>query len=196
MKIYISGRISGLPFDEVIAKFAEAEKRLSEMGHIPLSPLKNGMPDVANYATHMIIDIMLLLEADAIYMLNDWVDSQGAITELTVARATGKQIFYENDQKHDVIMLAICEITGVKRADIIGTIRKLKYVHARMLVAQLMSESGVTIEDIKITLNKQYSTILHYLEVYKTEVKTNKRFKELDKAVRKRISQDNNIKIY
>lgn len=46
-KIYISGRISGLPIEEVAAKFDETETKLKAQGYEVINPLKNGIPATA-----------------------------------------------------------------------------------------------------------------------------------------------------
>ena len=46
-KIYISGRISGLPIEEVAAKFDETETKLKAQGYEVINPPKNtfsGLP--------------------------------------------------------------------------------------------------------------------------------------------------------
>lgn len=193
-KVYISGKISGKPIEETKRKFAEAEERLRAEGYEVLSPLKNGLPLESDYSSHMIIDLLMLFQADAIYMLHDWSDSRGAITELAAARATGKLIMYECDPKYDVIMKTITDITGVSKQQVLSKARCVEYVHARIMLSQLMSENGANISEIRKYLCKQYSSILHYLEVYKTEIKTNRRFRELDEAVRHQLKNEINFK--
>ena len=72
MKIYISGKISGLPISEVVTKFREAERKIRKFGQTPINPLNNGLPIETEWADQMGKDIALLLRADAIYMLPDW----------------------------------------------------------------------------------------------------------------------------
>lgn len=93
MKIYISGKISGLPISEVIAKFREAELKIRKFGQMPVSPLNNGLPIEAEWADQMGKDIALLLKSDAIYMLPDWQHSEGATIEYVIARHRGMRIF-------------------------------------------------------------------------------------------------------
>lgn len=52
-KIYISGPISGLPFDKVEEAFNGAEFRLLEQGYQPVNPLDNGLPRDASWKEHM-----------------------------------------------------------------------------------------------------------------------------------------------
>jgi len=190
MKIYISGRISGLKREDVHNKFTQAETKLKAQGHEVLNPLKNGMPEVTDYATHMIVDIIMLFQADAIYMLHDWIESQGAITELNAARATGKQIIYETEPKYEIILKAIADVTGVGKEEILGSVRRVEFVYARMLVAILMREHGASIGDIRKFLNKQYTSVLHYMNIYRAELETNQRFRQIDIAVRQRLEHE------
>ena len=75
MKIYISGKITGLPIGEVVAKFRDAERKIRKFGQTPINPLENGLPIEAEWADQMGKDIAQLLRADAIYMLPDWQHS-------------------------------------------------------------------------------------------------------------------------
>ena len=118
MKIYISGKIG----EEVISydtrqKFAKAETMLKAKGFEVFNPtcdewqrhvrmmyekdrnakepwLEGKFPDLYGYT--LLRDLMVLSTKDAIYMLADWTKSDGANVELDFARATGKQIFWEN----------------------------------------------------------------------------------------------------
>lgn len=93
MKIYISGKISGLPVDEVVAKFQTAAWKIRKFGQTPINPLDNGLPIEAEWADQMGKDIALLLRADAIYMLSDWRQSEGATIEYQIARQRRMRIF-------------------------------------------------------------------------------------------------------
>ena len=96
-RIYISGRISGLPYEEARAKFDAAEIYL----------LTHGWVDIANpmrckifkrkdeWAWQMGACLMMLLRCEAIYMLRDWNDSRGARIEHAVARELGIEIIYQ-----------------------------------------------------------------------------------------------------
>lgn len=66
-KIYISGRISGLPIEEVAAKFDETETKLKAQGYEVINPLKNGIPATASWEAHVAMDVLLLMGCDAIY---------------------------------------------------------------------------------------------------------------------------------
>lgn len=84
-KIYISGKITGLPVQEAIAKFRSAAEKIRRFGFEPVSPFDNGLPLEADWAEHMGKDISLLLRCDAIYLLDDYEKSEGARIELCIA---------------------------------------------------------------------------------------------------------------
>lgn len=97
MKIYISGKISGLPKDEVTAKFTAAERTIRVKGHIPVNPLNNGLPWDTPYTDHLKADIKQLMDCDAVYLLNDAYISAGAKTEKELAMTLGMGIIYEEN---------------------------------------------------------------------------------------------------
>ena len=94
MKVYISGRISGLDLATVAKRFYSAQSFIESLGHEALNPLDNKVKDGATWSEHMVADIEMLLQADAIYMLPDWRDSTGARIEHNIAMETQKSIHY------------------------------------------------------------------------------------------------------
>lgn len=89
MKIYISGKISGLPICEVQSKFHEAHSRLQAVGFFPVSPLENGCESDEWY-DQMMACFPLIRECEAIYLLKDWRESPGALIEHAFAKRMGK----------------------------------------------------------------------------------------------------------
>ena len=92
-KIYISGKITGLPIEEVMPKFGAAEVKIRRFGFEPVSPLCNGLPLEAEWADQMGEDVKLLLKSDAIYLMADWQQSEGATLEYLIARQRRMRIF-------------------------------------------------------------------------------------------------------
>ena len=78
MRIYISGKISGLPLNMVQERFDDAESLLSELGFDVVNPMKNGLDPNEKWIKHLCKDIELLDSCDAIYMMDNWVESRGA----------------------------------------------------------------------------------------------------------------------
>lgn len=95
MKVYISGKISDLPTDQVASKFEQAEQQVKACGHKPINPLSSGVHPLESWNTHIVADIAMLLECDAIYLLKDWSDSKGARIEANIAKECGLEIMYQ-----------------------------------------------------------------------------------------------------
>lgn len=91
---YISGKISGLPMEEVKTKFAEAEKSVIAIGYIPINPTKNGV-ESDNWGDHMVEDVKSLNKCEAVYFLSDWEESAGAAVEHIFAVNTAKKMIYQ-----------------------------------------------------------------------------------------------------
>jgi hypothetical protein len=82
------------PCDE---RWQNTLKREYENDQYVKSPwLTDKFPDFYAYA--LLRDLMVLSTKDAIYVLADWTESDGANVELDFARATGKQLFWENKE--------------------------------------------------------------------------------------------------
>lgn len=101
MKIYISGKITGLSLEDAFDFFELAEAHLLNKGHDPINPIKaNGIDGTekavtASWRDYMMADIALLFDCDAIYMLKNWQDSKGAKIERAIAEHLGLQIHYQ-----------------------------------------------------------------------------------------------------
>ena len=76
--------------------FEEAAERLKEMGHTPISPCD--LPAGLGEDEYMLLDHMLIMMCDGIYMLKDWPMSKGAMIEYEVALHAGKAIYFEGDE--------------------------------------------------------------------------------------------------
>ena len=106
MKIYISGKISGLPIGIAKAKFKWHAGFLEIKGYEPVNPF-DGEPifekPLSSYtkdeiwAIFMATDIKELFACEAIYMLKDWGQSKGARVEYAIAKEIGLKIFYEGE---------------------------------------------------------------------------------------------------
>ena len=99
MIVYISGAIS--TDKRYRRKFAKAEKRLRKRGFEVINPARIGdlLPKSFEWSDYIDIDLELLKKADAIYMLKTWMNSYGAIDEISYADRNGMFIMYEWDEK-------------------------------------------------------------------------------------------------
>ena len=71
-KIYISGQITGLPVAEYVDKFSQAEAELKNKGYEVINPLRYELKPGSRWHDQMKVDIRLLLDCDAFYMLSNW----------------------------------------------------------------------------------------------------------------------------
>jgi len=87
MRIYISGKITGLNVDYAKQLFKNAQERIEATGCEAVNPF-----DIIPYSPelvwedYMIADIRELFKCDAIYMLENWQGSKGARIEHAIAK--------------------------------------------------------------------------------------------------------------
>jgi len=98
--IYIAGKISGLPTDQVDAKFQEAETKLHALGLKVINPTKLGVSPAWTYDQQMALCLKVIEErATGIFLLDDWSDSNGARREfLEVTRINNRRKFPDRMQ--------------------------------------------------------------------------------------------------
>lgn len=94
-KIYISGPIAGFDLQERRLAFLGVYHQLEKLGHEPVNPFDNGVPDDEHWRVHMRADIAMLLQCDAIYMMPGWELSKGCKLELDVASSCGIQVILD-----------------------------------------------------------------------------------------------------
>ncbi len=85
MKIYISGKITGLPIEEATALFTAAKILLEKQSHEVINPMELPHNHDKSWANYMREDIAALVTCDAIFMLDNWFESAGAQIELQLA---------------------------------------------------------------------------------------------------------------
>jgi hypothetical protein len=96
-RTYISGKISGLDFEEVCKKFGTAEQILKKAGYSPVNPCTLLHDHDKEYWSYILEDLRHLFTCDSIYMLNDWKESKGARIEHAVALELGIDIIYSDE---------------------------------------------------------------------------------------------------
>jgi len=98
-KIYISGQISGIEPEDAISTFNKMEKTLRAQGYSVANPTRLGIEDVSGkgWDYYMKKGITLLMDCDAIYMLQSWTNSRGAWIEWKLAYDLGMTIYLESD---------------------------------------------------------------------------------------------------
>jgi len=92
MKVYIAGKITGLPELEAMINFLNAECKLKGEGHTPLNP--SVLPSGFEHEEYMHICYAMIDVCDAVCFLENWKDSKGARLEHKYASDNGKVIMY------------------------------------------------------------------------------------------------------
>ena len=95
-KCYISLPISGYDLAERRRLVEKVKAFLIAAGLEPISPLDKGLSDEAPYTEHMKQDLRILLECDAICLVEGWEKSRGCNVENIVAQTLNLQTLYYN----------------------------------------------------------------------------------------------------
>lgn len=100
MKLYISGPITGVR--DYRENFAQVEEYLNKLGYDTINPAELDPGTNESHEFYLKRDIKLMVGAenvDGLVLIPGWVNSEGAVVEIVVARATGMRIFqlFEGD---------------------------------------------------------------------------------------------------
>lgn len=196
MRIYISGKISGLPYNEVEERFDDAEKLLSDLGFEVVNPLKNGLATHEEWIKHLCKDIELLHSCDAIYMMDNWTESRGARHEYNFALAENKDIWFESNvvrQNKEVLRIqnAIHEVTGMRFNQYITKSRKRDGVFARMIFVYHCRKRKMKLTQIAKYVHRDHSSMLHLLRKYDDDFKYNPQFRDMATRVNNILNRTN-----
>lgn len=93
--VYISGKISGLDKKECSEIFEKAKEKLESNGFVGITPFDVYDGENKNWGYCMIKDLEYIMKCDAIYMLKNYEDSEGAIIELKFAKRMGLITMFE-----------------------------------------------------------------------------------------------------
>ncbi|ADL53234.1 DUF4406 domain-containing protein [Clostridium cellulovorans] len=98
MKVYIAGKITGLP--DYKENFAEVEEKLIKEGHLVMNPaiLPEGFP----WEAYMPICYAMIDACDTVCMLGNWIDSKGARMEYVYAKKQGKVLMFEVEDTNEI----------------------------------------------------------------------------------------------
>lgn len=197
MKIYISGKITGIPIEEARQRFEDAELFLADcdMGEI-VNPMKKGLPDSEPWIKHIMADIDLLIQCDAIYLMDNWSESQGAQIEYIIAKKLGMVIYHgftieANQNATDIIADVVEDATGFGKEYITGRSRKIRIFYARMMFCYQCAKYGMDAEEISELIGRTVNTVGYLLRQYETELKHNHSFRA--KAVKVNDALENLI---
>lgn len=94
-KIYIAGKVTGVPQDQCTMNFALAQRAIEKIGHEAVNPLMVVNDWNATWEVAMRKCIAALMECDLILMLEDYSSSPGARVELDLAKRLGIPAIYD-----------------------------------------------------------------------------------------------------
>lgn len=94
MKVYLSGKVTGLSPSEYRKNFDEAAEELKVLlGNVEIVDPTKCIPTIfESWADYMISDLLLLKGCDATALLPNWSESKGAQTEYAFAQGMGIKI--------------------------------------------------------------------------------------------------------
>ena len=110
-RIYISLPISHYDLEERREYAQKVEDALSHFYEV-VNPLKNGLPEDADWREHMKKDLQDLLTCDAIFLCKDWEKSKGCKLEFDVATTCNIEPIYE-----DVTAFSCCDTATCRTKD-------------------------------------------------------------------------------
>ncbi len=203
MRTYISGKITGLDIQEVNDKFYGVEVLLQDIGLEAVNPLRNGLNKDTPWHIHLAKDIELLLQCDAIYLMDNWVDSLGATIEYDIAKRMGMHIFFETsveETKNELIVYkakenkyynelvasiekAIMEVTGMKFNQYATRTKKRDSFFARIIFVHHCRKARMKLKRIARYIHRDHSSILYMLKKYQDEMMFNQNFRYIAKKV-------------
>jgi nucleoside 2-deoxyribosyltransferase len=108
MRVYISGRITGLPFQDVQTTFRATAFDLQRKGHEAINPLDIAVEKCADigacraedsghvWSCWMKADIREMMHCDAVLALGNWQDSRGARIEVGLADSLEIPVYYQD----------------------------------------------------------------------------------------------------
>lgn len=95
MKVYIAGPITGT--DDYEERFNEAEARLKEAGFEPVNPIGPGLVEGAEYKYYIDRGLRLLMDCDAIAVMDNFETSKGTLLEVQYCKTCGIPVFTFNE---------------------------------------------------------------------------------------------------
>ena len=98
MKIYISGKVTGEDYLLTVQKFKIYENCLKRKGYDVVNPMNHIEKDT-EWNEAMRKALIVMLDCDAIFLLDDWSESKGAKIEFKIAFDLNYKIFRTADMR-------------------------------------------------------------------------------------------------
>lgn len=84
-RIYIAGKVTGLPIIEVEEKFRKAQNEIEQQGFIAVNPIEIVGTWGCTWKEAMIKCVKAMIDCDAVLLLPCWTNSKGALIEQKLA---------------------------------------------------------------------------------------------------------------
>lgn len=94
-KIYIAGKVTGLPVHETALKFAMIKKKIEALGFEAVNPIEVVADFNAPWKEAMKKCITALMDCDGVLLLPDYLDSRGARIERELANGLELPAFHD-----------------------------------------------------------------------------------------------------
>lgn len=180
MKIYVSGRISGLNQNLARSIFSEASQFLLSVGFDEVFNPMTVQGQFDTWEQYMRNDLTELMTCDAIFMLDGWELSKGARLEHHNAEQLGMIILYESEHRNALVSEVknlVADVMGLDAEKITSKSRNQKMFFARMQCAVVLRQCGYSLHRVGMAINRDHSTVLYVLRQHSIEVKYNKQYR-------------------
>ncbi len=171
-KVYISGKLTGIPQEARQSLIGCARLRLEAEGYTVVEPTATE----PNNEEQRKADILRLLGCNAIFMLSNWELSEKATLERDIAEGLKLSIEYETEPRNTDIKRAIKAVMGVPFKILAQDSRNRWHVYARMIYAHHCKKAGDNTSVIATETRHDESSIGYYLRHYESEYKYNREF--------------------
>jgi hypothetical protein len=114
MKVYICGKITGLPIEKAKQNFKNCEIHLMEDGYSVVNPIElpeheaiivdTNLSIEEQWYLHMKTDIKALMDCDGIFVMTNYTESKGATIEYELAMKLGLFGLYQNTSTADLTL--------------------------------------------------------------------------------------------
>jgi hypothetical protein len=95
-KVYISGKITGLVYEEAFENFKKAEDYLKGKGYEVVNPMTIEHNHDKSWENYMKVDLIEMLKCDAVYFMKGFFNSKGARMEFDIAERLKIELMFEN----------------------------------------------------------------------------------------------------
>lgn len=165
MKVFIIGNIDAPTAPE---DFSAAEARLTTAGHEVINPLRNNLPSDSPAELVASINILQLIGAEAVYLLQGWESSPLSLIEKNVATYTGVAIIKDAPEEDEILIIkqAIQAVMGITFDDIRSRSRSLRIMYARQIYAHHARKGGASLTAIGNEMAHNHTSVLYYLRKY------------------------------